>query len=149
MRLPSANRWTGITPPGKAPSEGRRRLRGATGPGIGYALTLTRYHWAKVTLGEDEEPEDVIEGFGVLIGKRSSLLGRSPIAYDVDFFVKLFGFDGTADPSLIEFRRLFFRGAAHSYLVQRQIADAVPDSTSKMSLAALSETRSRQELFSL
>ncbi len=148
VELPVSHSWVRprvgtITPTDRS----KRRLVGAPCPGEGYAFKLVRERSGKLELAEGEEHEDVLVGLAVIVGKRAGLFGRSPIAYDVDFFMKLFGFDGTADASLAEFRKMFFKGAAHSYVVQRQLADALPESTLKMTADALSSVKNRHELF--
>ena len=148
--LPVSHSWVrprvGVITPN---DRSKRRLIGAPCPGEGYALKLLRERSAKIELAEGEEREDVLVGLSVIVGKRAGLFGRSPISYDVDFFVKLFGFDGSADDSLIEFRKIFFKGAAHSYVVQRQLADALPESSLKLTIDALSSVKNRRELFKI
>lgn len=116
------------------------RFLGTPGPSQGFGLKLVKQKLSKIVLVDTEEIEDVVHGLSVLVNKRASLFSRSPIAYDVDFFIKLFGFDGTQDFELLEFRKIFFKGASHSYLVQRQIADVIPDSTLRMTLKDLSDS---------
>ncbi|MDA8080839.1 MAG: hypothetical protein M0Z96_04395 [Actinomycetota bacterium] len=148
VELPVSTSWTqprtgSVTPTDRT----KRRLLGTPGPGQGYALRLIKEKSAKIVLTEGEEHEDVETGLSAIIGKRAASFGRSPISYDVDFFVKLFGFDGAADASLVEFRRMFFKGAGHSYVVQRQLADAIPESTLKLTLDALSSVQQWRQLF--
>lgn len=148
VELPVSNSWIGpragvITPSDRS----KRRLVGAPCPGEGYAFKLARERLSKVELREGEDHEDVLVGISMIVGKRAGLFGRSPIAFDVEFFIRLFGFDGTADASLEEFRKMFFKGAAHNYVVQRQLSDALPESTLKMTTAELSSTKDRRELF--
>ncbi len=126
-----------------------RHLLGTPGPGQGYALLLVREKASKIVIAEGEHHEDVVIGLSALIGKRATAFGRSPIVYDVDFFVQLFGFDGTADADLLEFRKMYFKGAGHSYIVQRQLADAIPESTLKLVPDALSSVKDWRQLFSV
>ncbi|NNN20046.1 MAG: hypothetical protein HKL84_09385 [Acidimicrobiaceae bacterium] len=150
VELPASNSWTKprtgvITPTDRT----ARHLLGTPGPGQGYALRLIREKDAKIVISEGEEHEDVAVGLSVLVCKRAAAFGRSPISYDIDFLVKFFGFDGTADANLVEFRRMFFKGAGHSYMVQRQLADAIPESTLKLTREALSSVKNWRELFNI
>lgn len=149
IELPISNSWVspraGVVSPS---SRGSRRFLGSPGPGGGFAIRLVADQWPKMVLSDGEGHEDVEIGLGILISKRASLYGRSPISYDVDFFVKLFGFDGSAGVSLVDFRKMFFRGAAHGYIVQRQIADAVPNSTLRLTSDSL-QGKDKLRLFNL
>ncbi len=148
VELPVSNSWTQpragkITPTDRS----KRRLLGTPGPGQGYALRLIKEKFAKIVLSDGEEHEDVATGLSVIIGKRAASFGRSPISYDVDFFIQLFGFDGSPDNELLNFRTMFFKGAGHSYMVQRQLADAIPESTIKLTSDALSAVKHWRQLF--
>lgn len=150
VELPVSHSWVGPRTGSITPADrGKRKLVGAPCPGEGYALKLVREKSAKIELAEGEDHEDVAVGMSVIIGKRAGVFGRSPITYDVDFFVKLFGFDGSADASLVDFRRMYFKGAAHNYVVQRQLADAIPDSTLKLTIDALASYPDRVQLFNI
>lgn len=149
IELPPSNRWVspraGVV---SSSNRGKRSLLGSPGPGGGFAIRLVTDQWSKIVLTDGEEHHDIEIGLGVLIAKRASLYGRSPISYDVDFFVKLFGFDGSAGAPIVDFRKMFFKGAAHSYIVQRQIADSIPESTMRLTSELLSG-KDRLSLFNL
>lgn len=149
VELPAARQWSNPRSGKITSSDANESLMGSAGPSGGFALKLVHEQLAKMVMSDDEEAADIAIGLGVLVSKRASIFGRSPIIFDVHFFEVLFGLDGTQDQSLIEFRKMFFRGAAHSYLVQRQLADAVPESTLRLSQGALEAQIDRQKLFSL
>lgn len=147
---PIAHSWSKPRTGMVTPDDRRaRHLLGTPGPGQGYALVLVREKAAKIVITEGEHYEDVVTGLSVLIGKRAAAFGRSPITYDVDFFVQLFGFDGAAEADLLEFRKMFFKGASHSYIVQRQLADAIPEFSLKLTPDALSSVKDWRQLFSI
>ncbi len=122
---------------------------GAPGPGGGYALKLARERYAGIELSQGEERENVVIGLSVLVGKRAGIFGRDPIIYDVDFFLKIFNFGSPVDAPFAGFRKRFFRGAAQSYLVQRQLADSVPESILSMNFDMLATLESPMKLFKL
>ncbi len=150
VELPVSGRWSHprsgrVT--GDVPSSGR--YFGTPAPGSGYSLKIVNDYISKLGLDDHEDHHDLIVGFGVLVSKRASLFGRSPYLPDVEFCAKLFGLGEDANPDLVEFRKMFFKGCAHSYIIQRQIADAVPDSTLRMNINQLSSVQDRLSLFKL
>lgn len=150
VELPVSSRWSGpragrVT--GDVPSSSR--YFGTPAPGSGYSLKIVNDYISKLGLDDHEDNHDLIVGLGVLVSKRASLFGRSPYLPDVEFCAKLFGLGEDADPNLVEFREMFFKGCAHSYIIQRQIADAVPDSTLRMKISQLSSVADRVSLFKL
>lgn len=150
VELPVSGKWSSPRS-GKISHSGVavKRLAGSPGPGGGFSLRIISEQLSKLVISDTEELEDVEAGLCVLMGKRASLFGRSPMRNDFDFFSKLFGFDGSAVQDLVRFRKAFFKGASHSYLIQRQLADAVPESTLKMILEKIPEAADeRLKLFS-
>ena len=63
---------------------------------------------------------------------RASLFGRAPVGKDVELALVLFGFLGDAPADLVAWRTPLFASAAHHYHQQRQIVDAVPDDTLRL-----------------
>lgn len=126
-----------------------RRFIGTPAPGSGYSIKIVKDFVSKLTLDEDENVEDLIVGFGVLVSKRASLFGRGPFLPDVQFCAKLFGLEEGDQVDLSEFRKMFFKGCAHSYVIQRQIADAVPAQTFKMKSSEIDKISDRMSLFNL
>jgi hypothetical protein len=67
--------------------------------------------------------------------KRASLFGRAPVIHDLRVAFTLWGFlDEHADDELVALRRPRFEGVphAHHYAELRAIADAVPESTLRL-----------------
>lgn len=150
VELPVSKRWSkprvgSIT--GEVAIAGR--LNGTPAPGSGYSIKIVKEFVSKLSLDDDVEVEDLIVGLGVLVSKRASLFGRSPFLPDVEFCAKLFGLDEGNQQDLGEFRKMFFKGCAHSYVIQRQISDAVPSQTLKLQLDDIDKVADRLSLFSL
>lgn len=150
VELPVAKRWS---KPRVGSATGDldtpRRFNGTPAPGSGYSIKIVKDFVSKLTLDEDEHLDDLIVGFGVLVSKRASLFGRSPFLPDVQFCAKLFGLEEGDQVNLSEFRKMFFKGCAHSYVIQRQIADAVPVETLKMKPSDIDKVPDRMSLFNL
>lgn len=109
----------------------RGEMFGNPGPDQGYALVLLRRFHGKLTLVPGEDEHDAMIGcLGVAL-KRASLFGRAPVVHDLTVAFTIWGFlDARPDPALVELRRPLFANVGHShhYQMQREIADAVPES---------------------
>ena len=138
LQVPAA--WT----PGR-PAELRTPARpigpgmGTPGPDQGYALRLGRRFEPRLRLGAGESAEDVIVGGAVLASRRAGLFGRAPSIHDLTVAFSLWGYLGDAPGELVEARRAAFSGASHDYLVQRRLADQVPESSLRLSPAQVVE----------
>ncbi len=137
LKLPVSEPWTPHRPADYRPSPHRseRPNGGIPGPDQGYALHLAELLHDRLELTEDEHADDVLVG-AVMIGlRRASLFGRAPVMGDLELALELFGYLGVASPEQVQVRRSHFSGAAHDYWQQRDIADAVPESTLRLPLA--------------
>jgi hypothetical protein len=75
--------------------------------------------------------------------KRSSLFGRAPVVHDLTVAFTVWGYlDADAAPDLVAVRRRWFEGVghpAHHYVALRQVVDAVPEATLRMTPAQVTE----------
>jgi len=132
-RLPPAVGWKAERPAdmkGWAKPPGDRF--GTMGPDLGYGLKLARRFEDRIELTEGISAEDAVAGCFAVGAKRSALLGRAPVIYDFELAFTLWGFLGGAPADLIEARRPLFIACSHHYWDQRAIADAVPESTLRL-----------------
>jgi hypothetical protein len=111
-------------------------LLGAQGPDQGYALKLAHEVFGPRLKLDGVERADAIAGCVTVALKRASIFGRAPVAHDLGVAFGLWGFleeDPPAD--LVELRRRVFAGVSHPhhYAEARAIADAVPESTLRLS----------------
>src|SRR6185437_6463075 len=86
----------------------------------------------RLKLADNEHAEDAVAGCLGTALKRASLFGRAPVIYDFELAYTLWGFLGDAPEDLVEFRKPLFEAASHHYIDQRNITDAVPESTLRM-----------------
>ncbi|MGH9083717.1 MAG: hypothetical protein ACRDY3_08525 [Acidimicrobiales bacterium] len=104
------------------------RGRGAPGPDQGFALRLARRFSQRLHLVEGESVEDVLVGCAVVASRRSALVGRAPSTPDLEAAFSLWGFCDPSPPAaLVSARRAAFASASHDYVVQRALADSVPE----------------------
>lgn len=139
-KLPPAKRWAVDRPgeiPGLRPPDGDRF--GTPGPDQGYALTLADRFRDRLKVEQGEHVEDAVAGcLGVAL-RRASLFGRAPVIHDLDLAFRLWGFLGDAPRELVQLRRKLFEAASHHYWDQRDITDAVPEETLRLTPAAVAE----------
>jgi len=108
-----------------APSVRGGSGHGSAGPDAGYALTLAERACEGLHLpGEDHH--DVVVGVAAIAAKRAAAVGRAPTSSDVEVAMDLFALRSDASAAVLADRRRRFAGVAHSYVAQRQLADAVP-----------------------
>ncbi len=112
---------------------------GSAGPDQGYGLKLARHFLDRIKLGEHEHAEDAVMGCLAVALKRASLFGRAPVIYDFELAYTLWGFVGDAPSDFVAYRKPIFEAAGHHYEDQRAIADAVPESTLRMTPAQVAE----------
>jgi hypothetical protein len=140
-RLPVARPWRADRPSDEAnavvPSGS---LFGHTGPDLGYGLKLARRFEDRLQSAEGEAAEDAVAGCFAVGSRRAAAFGRAPVIYDMELAYTLWGFLGGAPADLIAFRKPRFKGAAHDYWIQRDIADRVMEPTLRLSPA---EVRAR------
>ncbi len=132
-RLPPAVGWRAERPADlHGPPQAPGLRRGTTGPDLGYGLKLARRFSDRLQLAEGISHEDATAGCFAVGTKRSALLGRAPVIYDFELAFTLWGFLGGAPADLVEARRPLFNACSHHYWDQRGIADAVPESTLRL-----------------
>jgi hypothetical protein len=92
-----------------------------------------------------EKADDAVTGCLMVGLKRASIFGRSPVVHDFTIAFTVWGFlDPSAPDELVAARRRLFEEVTnfHHYSEKRDIADAVPESTLRLSPA---EVTSRYE----
>jgi hypothetical protein len=120
------------------PDMPRGREMGTPGPDQGYAMLLADDLFAeRVVTSDGVRVEDALAGCVVVASARAALYGRAPVAKDVELALTLFGFLGGAPADLVTWRTPRFQAVAHHYHEQRRIADAVPESTLRLTPAAV------------
>jgi hypothetical protein len=105
---------------------------GSPGPDQGFALKLARRFEDRLILEAGEHGEDVIAGCTAVAMRRAARFGRAPLIHDLTLAFTLWGFLGGAPGDLVAARGPLFRSAAHHYMVQRTIADSVPEHTLRL-----------------
>jgi len=123
------------------PEMEKGREMGTPGPDQGYAMLLADEIFAeRVETSDGVRVEDALAGCVVVASARAALYGRAPVAKDVELALTLFGFLGGAPADLVAWRTPRFQAVAHHYHDQRKIADAVPESTLRLTPAAVRAT---------
>ncbi|MGH9086616.1 MAG: hypothetical protein ACRDYZ_00620 [Acidimicrobiales bacterium] len=127
LEVPSG--WTANRPAELAwPARPGGRSKGQPGPDQGYALRLARRYEERLRLVEGESVEDVLVGCALVAARRAGLFGRAPSAPDLDVAFAVWSFlDPAPQPEVVVARRRAFPSAAHDYVVQRAVVDAVPE----------------------
>lgn len=101
-------------------------LLGAPGPNIGFALKLARRRADTMRLAPHEDIDDAVAVVAEIAMRRSATIPRAPVVHDVDFAIRLLGYDG--DPTdAFEWRREVVDGTAEDWTRRRLIVDAVPE----------------------
>lgn len=112
---------------------------GAQGPDQGYALTLANRFTDRLQLQEGERTGDALRGCVAIALRRASLFGRAPVIHDLTLAFTIWGFlDPNPPTELVAVRRRTFEGVGnvnHHYAEGRAIADRVPESTLRMTVA--------------
>jgi hypothetical protein len=112
---------------------------GTTGPDLGYGLKLARRFTDRLQLTEGISADDATAGCFAVGAKRCALLGRAPVIYDFELAFTLWGFLGGAPDDLVGARRPLFNACSHHYWDQREIADAVPAATLRLTPKEVAE----------
>ena len=139
-RLPVPDEWTTDRPAEiTTPFQPTGKKLGSAGPDQGYGLKLARHFADRLKLSDREHTEDAVAGCLAVGLKRAALFGRAPVVYDLELAYTVFGFLGDAPADLVAARAHLFEAAGHHYEDQRAIADAVPESTLRLTPAQVSE----------
>ena len=117
---------------------------GTPGPDQGYALGLAQGFKERLSLEADENAADVLAGAVAIAQRRAALIGRAPIAADIELALRLFKYlvaDKATWPNtdLVEWRRQYFAGVAHDYWRRRALADTVPEATLRLTPKTIGE----------
>ena len=137
LDTPGHGGWTATRPGDLTGRQPAGPYFGKQGPDQGYAMMLVARFHGRLVLTEGEDAHDAEAGCVGVGLARASLFGRAPVVYDLDLAFGLFGFLDTAPADLVEFRRPLFSGASHHYWDQRKIVDLVPESTLRLTPAAV------------
>ncbi len=139
-RLPAPLAWAADRPADLARQEQPTGPSfGSTGPDMGYGLKLAHRVAERLTLPGDESLEDVVAGCFACGAKRSTVLGRAPVIYDMEWAYTLWGYLGGAPEDLVATRRPMFRGVGHDYTHQRAVVDAVHPDAFRLTAAQVRE----------
>jgi hypothetical protein len=146
-RLPASGPWRADRPSDEANAVVPTGPRfGHTGPDLGYGLGLARRMVPRLELTTGESVEDALAGCFAVGARRAALFGRAPVIYDMQLAYTLWGYLGGGPADLMELRVPLFKGAAHDYWRQRDIADRVTEEALRMTpdqvRAALDDWRS-------
>jgi hypothetical protein len=110
---------------------------GNQGPDQGYGLILAERFADRLLLTPGDDEHDVVAGcLGVGLA-RASLYGRAPVIHDFEFAYGVWGYLDDPPADLVAFRTPLFAGASHHYWDQRAIVDQVPESTLRLTPAAV------------
>lgn len=137
LDLPGHGGWKATRPGDLTGRQPEGTYFGNQGPDQGYALALADRFHGRLVLVEGEDTHDVVAGCIGVATARASLFGRAPVVYDLDLAFGLFGYLDPAPADLVEFRMPIFAGAGHHYWDQRAIVGLVPDSTLRLTPAAV------------
>lgn len=116
----------------------RARL-GSTGSDLGFGLKLAKRVAERAVLRAGEHLDDAVAGCFSCGARRSSVLHRSPVIYDMEWAFTLWGFLPGVPDGLVAYRRPIFAGVAHDYSRQRVVADMVSETALRLSLAEVRE----------
>lgn len=112
---------------------------GQPGPDLGYGLKLAKRFVGRLVLAPGEHVTDVVAGCFACGAKRSAVVGRAPVIYDMEWAYTLWGYLAAAPQVLLDLRIPLFRGAAHHYANQRAIVDKVATEAFTLTPEALRE----------
>ena len=115
---------------------------GFQGPDQGYALRLAARLRPQLVLSDAERADDAVTGCTAIGMRRASAYGRAPVIHDLRIAFTIWGFlDAAPAADLVALRVTKFEGAAdpHHYDVVRELVDAVPEATLRMSPAEVNE----------
>jgi hypothetical protein len=137
--IPPARRWTPSRPADLKAGQPIGRMLGRPGPDQGYALQLVRRFDDRLAVGSHDEHEDAVAGCVAVALTRASLFGRAPVITDLELAFTVWGYLREVEPpaELVAFRKALFEGARHDYTAQRAIVDRVPETTLRLTPAAV------------
>lgn len=110
---------------------------GVAGPDQGYALLLARRLQDRLSLVQGELLADAIAGCVAIAMRRAAVFGRAPVLADLELAFTLAGYLGDPPAELVAWRAAHLKGLAHDQWAEREIAAAVPESTLRLTPAAV------------
>ncbi|MCU1429109.1 MAG: hypothetical protein JWL83_3109 [Actinomycetia bacterium] len=125
VAYPPARGWHATRPGDNVSSQPSGPMRGAPGPNIGYAYTLTNRVKDRFRLAPHEYIGDAVAVVAEIAARRAALYGRAPVIRDVEFAANILGYDANGDFAPV--RALLLQEAAHDYTRRRAIVDSVPE----------------------
>ncbi|MGH9133833.1 MAG: hypothetical protein ACRDZZ_07850 [Ilumatobacteraceae bacterium] len=112
---------------------------GTQGPDQGYAFWLANRLVPSLRLQPGERADDAVVGCVGIALRRAALFGRAPVTHDLTLAFTIWGFlDADPPADMLERRRQLFAGVGHvmhHYADGRAIADMVPESTLRSTVA--------------
>ncbi|HVC26053.1 MAG TPA: hypothetical protein VND23_09865 [Acidimicrobiales bacterium] len=114
---------------------------GVPGPDQGYALRLAELFAPRLVLAAGEHGSDVLAAAVAIALRRASSYGRAPVGADLELALELYGLLGDAPEDLVARRGTVLAGAGHDYARRRSIVASIPETTLRMSPAAVREAR--------
>lgn len=137
--------WVANRPGEMVDGQPRGDRFGTPGPDLGFALKIARTFTDRLHLTERETHDDAVAGCVAVAMKRASLFGRAPVVHDLTVAFTLWGFLGEAPAELVALRHRLFEGVGHAvhYVHRRELVDAVPESTLRLTPAQVTETHRR------
>jgi hypothetical protein len=114
---------------------------GYQGPDQGYGLMLANRLRHRIHTAGVVSVDDAVRGCLNIALKRASLFGRAPVIHDLTIAFTMWGFfDANPPVDLVARRNELFAGvgSVHHYKEGRAIADLVPETTLRMTPAAVS-----------
>lgn len=107
--------------------------QGYQGPDQGYGLVIAGRFKDKLQLQRGETAKDAIKGCLGIALRRASMYGRAPVVHDFTIAFTAWGFlDAHAPADLVELRKERFANISHHYTEGRDLADAIPEATLRM-----------------
>jgi hypothetical protein len=125
VNLPAARAWRPGRPGDLSGGQPSGALLGSPGPNVGYALTLARRVRDRLALAPHEDAESALAVVAAIAMRRAAILGRAPVADDVEFAMVLLGYRGGCEPDFARWRAATIAGAHHEYPRSRQLVDRI------------------------
>jgi hypothetical protein len=114
---------------------------GSQGPDQGYALHLATLLLPDLKLPVGDHTDDVVRGCVAVALRRASMFSRAPVIHDLTIAFTIWGYlDDHPPAELVAMRQPLFEGlrmVGHHYTELRTVADIAPESTLRMTPAAV------------
>lgn len=133
LALPPSRKFRNDRPAALGTEQPTGPTFGNPGPDQGYGLKLAKRFVDRLQVAEGESADDAVAGCVGVGLARAALFGRAPVIHDMTLAYTAWGFLGDGPAELVEHRRPLFQSASHQYWDQRDIVDAVPEATLRLS----------------